>query len=400
MKSWFYNKVYNTTCLLFASVFDEMEVVDFDANGHAVGRIPVPIKMTYKEKVVSAIIGGNNVDPYVLRDNENVLPMISIQWTGTRLDKERMKGQREKRNIYIEYIAGNGRPQQKQHMDMQTVPRIMTFEVVVWAKYMDHLAQIAENIDSFIHPEMYLEHYEKGIGIARKLKVTLTNQSQNFNPDVGETDIRSKFLTMAYSFDVECNLYKPELPVGEPIKRVTVRTSATNSNNNFNAGDANVNLAEQIVAETADNTVETSGSSGMGCFYDYDSEIVSHIKKYSDPEHTQIKDQYQNIVTCQTPVDLISPIVTPYPEVVYGELPLTTDTDLVTITDPRIINAPIYVPSVCINAKTVVPTFTVLGYENVIDGSFQVRLSGIPNSNDFTLIWNVTQRYNLNQNDV
>jgi len=397
MKNYYYGHVYHTTTLLFASIFDEMEVWDYDADGHATGRIPVPVKLTYKEKVISMLLKGNAQNPNVMRDNENILPMISIQWTNTALDTERMRGMREKRYVYLEYANdGSGRAQQKQHMDMQTVPYKLTFEVTAWAKYLDHLVQIAENIDTFIHPEMYLEYYEKGIGVGRKIRVVKSSESMNLNPDLPDNELRSKFVTWKYTFEVECNLYKPELPVGVPIKRVVIRHSAVTTKN----GVAGIDTAEQTVTQTVDS--ESSATSGAsGCFYDYDANIVDYIRKFSDVEQSQIASQYSPLIDCQTsPRDIVAPAVTPVPILAFGEVPLSAGVDTVMVSSPLILDSPEYVPSVNINAKSSIPTFSVEGIYNIQPGSFVVKFTSAPADNSFSLMWNAVQKYNSNESDV
>lgn len=395
MKNYFYNHTYYTISMLFASIFDEMEVWNYDADGKAVGKVNVPVRLTYKEKVIDSLLKANNKDPYRLQDNENVLPLISIQWKGAKVDKERMTGMREKRHVYLEYEQnGTNRPFQRQHMDMQTVPYILTYEVNLWAKYLDHICQLSENINTFIHPEIYLEHYEKGLGIGRKIKVVKTNEAFNFNPEIPENELRSKFVTWSYTFDVECNLYKPELPIGQPIKTITVRT-ATNGNT--------TNLAEQVVVQTQDiNSPQTSGTSGVsGCFYDYDANLVNYIKKYSDEEQSQILDQYNQLNTCNTtPPDLIPPKITPIPSYANGEVNLNNIDTEITILDPNIIHSPEYVPNALINYKINPPNFFIREIRNTVNGSFQIILSEPPIDDSYSIVWNIYQKYNSNKDDV
>lgn len=400
MKNWLYNHTIHTHVLLFASIFDEMEVWDFDANGHATGRVPVPVKLAYKEKVIQMLMNQNTNNPYRLRDNENVLPLISIQWKGMQLDTERMRGMREKRRVYLEYenVGGTSRPIEKQHIDMQTVPYKLNFEVIVWAKYMDHLVQIIENIDTFIHPEIYLEFYEKGLGIGRKSLVTKVSENAGFNPDIPDNEFRSKFLTWAYNFDVELNLYKPEEPVGLPIKRVVTRFSAVTQNTNKTS--SGVEFAEQTVSQTADvSGAQTSGTSGY-CFYDYDATLVNYIRKYSDPELSQMPLEYEPYWNCQIPATPITPpAVTPVPVLAFGEVP-TGLSDLVTITSDTLQNSPLYIPQAIINTKQGPAPFTIVNFENVVPGSFQVRLSSIPPDDTYSIVWYAYQKYNSDPNSV
>jgi hypothetical protein len=375
-----------------------MEVFDFDENGKATGRVPVPVKLTYKEKVIQMLMNNNTSNPYLMRDNENVLPLISIQWKSMGLDKERMRGIREKRKIYVEYLQqpGTSKPLEKQHLDMQTIPYKLSFDVIVWAKYMDHLVQIIENIDSFIHPEIYLEMYEKGIGIGRKIRVVKTAESAQFNPDIPEKEFRSKFLTYSFNFDVECNLYKPEEPVADPIKKVTVRYSAVTE-----PRTPGVDLGEQTVSQTVDSdSAQTSATSGY-CFYDYDADIVNYIKKFSDPEHSQIANQYEPFWNCQvSKQDIMPPTSTPPPPLAYGEVKLDGTTDIITITSTTLQNAPEYIPQAIINTKQGTAPFTITNFENIQPGQFQVRLSAIPPDTSYSVVWYAYQKYNSNPDDV
>jgi hypothetical protein len=379
--------------MLFASIFDEMEVWDFDADGHAVGRIKVPVKLTNKEKVVSQILNNNYQNPNVARDNENVLPMISIGWKGFSPDLERMRGIREKRKIYLEYDnTGTGnRPIEKQHIDMQTIPYKLEFEVILWGKYLDHLVQLVENIDAFIHPEIYLELYEKGLGIGRKVKVVKVSETPQFNPELSETEVRSKFLTWTYTFEMECNLYKPEQPVGKPIKRIINRFSAVTQTQRTQG----IDLAEQTVTQTVDSPIaQTPGSSGY-CFYDLDSEIVNYTRRFSDEEYSQIRNQYEPLINCQiSRQDIMAPYIAPVPPIDYGEILLDGTSDVITIESALLNNAPQYIPqAVILNKNGATPTVFITNYENIQDGSFQVRLSGIPPANGYYLAWYVYQKY-------
>ena len=128
----------------------------YDVDGNAIGNKKIPVYLTPKEKVVAALQKGNwDTNGSIVV--ENYLPSISIAWTNIDLDRDRLRGQRNTRRLYIEYESdpdGDGvcDPDcvtEKVHTDIKEVPYKLTYEVNIWAKYMDDMAQILENILPF-----------------------------------------------------------------------------------------------------------------------------------------------------------------------------------------------------------------------------------------------------------
>jgi hypothetical protein len=83
-----------------------------------------------------------------------------------------------------------------------------------------------------------------------------------------------------------------------------------------------------------------------------------------------------------------------------GEIAITNTSDLVTVTSPLLQDAPDYEPRANINAKNILPNFSIVGFENIQPGSFQIRLSAIPSDNSFSIVWNAFQKYNSDPDDV
>jgi hypothetical protein len=232
--NYFYNKVIWTHVAAFADIFNEMSVVNYDRDGKAIGWKPVPVTLAPKEKVVAELIADPSTPD---KTPPNFLPRISIVWNGITRNVERQRGQLEKRRITVDYTDLEN-PQAI--MDIQTVPYDMNFELTIWTKYMDDMAQILENILPFFNPEAPVSLYERGIGIERQVKVSLESVAPNFVVELADPDRR--VLQCNLGFKMECNFYKPQLPIGKPIKRVTMRMGADVSKRN--PVDPNIEGAE------------------------------------------------------------------------------------------------------------------------------------------------------------
>lgn len=245
----------------FADIFNDMQVYVYDVDGSVVGEKSIPVYLAPKEKVVAALQKGNwDTDGSIVF--ENYLPSISIVWNGISLDRERMRGQRDSRRLYVELDCEED-PCSTEiiHTDFQTVPYKLNFEVTLWAKYMDDMAQMLENILPFFHPEAYTSFYEKGIQSERKVKIELESTNLNFVYELNQPDRR--VLQSNLNFNMECNFYKPENPITKPIKRLYVDI-------------ADVQSPTSAYGDTV--MIEASGG---GCFIDIDSDLRWFIKQFN-----------------------------------------------------------------------------------------------------------------------
>lgn len=237
MSDHFYFRTIWEHVTAFSEMFNNISVYVYDKDkysptyGKIKGRKIVPIILAPKEKVVSvlnALVGSEK--PEV----DNVLPKMSISWSGISFDAERQRGRNQKRDLFVEYTNVEAlnllddpqsitKPKDNldirvKHYDIQTVPWKLEFELVIWSKYMDDGVQILENILPFFSPDRQIVISERGIGIEREAKVTLNSVSNNFAYDLNEPDRR--ILQWTLSFTCECSLYKPIYFEKEILKAV------------------------------------------------------------------------------------------------------------------------------------------------------------------------------------
>ena len=294
MRNYLYLKTIWSAVAAMGDVFDDMSVLVYDSQGKAVGYKKVPVTLGPKEKVVAALIaeqGGTSVFPA-----DNYLPRISIAWNGFTRDQERQRGNHERRRLFVDLDDGCERIRS----DLQTVPWKMDFEVTLWTKYMDDMAQLLENILPFFNPDAPISFIERGVGLERQAQLTLESVATNFQTDLQNTERR--FLQANLTFSMEINFYRPEEPIGKPIKRVTVRmgqdstVQTRNMDGSWNAGATPTSEGETI------NTAALPCISGDESILDNDRRIWSVITDFDEELGIYMADRYRNLVETIRPI--------------------------------------------------------------------------------------------------
>jgi hypothetical protein len=210
-KSLIYYRTIWTHITAFADLFNDFKLHIYDKDeksptyGEIIGYKNVNVYLAPKEKVISALLNANSKTEK--GEVDNILPKISIAWQGIQLVPERLRGQKQKRHLFVEFIDTSSGQQRIKHWDYQTVPYSLEFEVVIWTKYMDDAVQLLENILPFFAPEMHVSIKERGIGTERKCMVRLNSITPNLVSELNEPDKRVVQYTLGFS--LECNLYKP-----------------------------------------------------------------------------------------------------------------------------------------------------------------------------------------------
>jgi hypothetical protein len=206
----YYYRTIWSHIVAFSELFEDIKlhIYEKDKNspnyGEIIGYKKVPVILSPKEKVISALTVQQGKER---AEVDNTLPKISVAWNGISWVPERMRGQLQKRNLFVEYLdTSNGQTRVK-NFDFQTVPYSLEMEVVLWTKYMDDGVQILENLLPFFAPELYISLKERGVEIERKCMVRLNSITPNFVSELNEPDRR--LLQWNLSFTMECNLYKP-----------------------------------------------------------------------------------------------------------------------------------------------------------------------------------------------
>lgn len=386
-EKFYYNKAIWTHIAAFADIFNDMQVYTYDADGKAGPSRRVPVYLAPKEKIVAALMKGNWDGKQVGASIENYLPSISVIWSGIALDTERMKGQRDKRRLYVEYSDQDedGCDEKYVHTDIQTVPYKLNFEVTLWAKYMDDLAQLLENILPFFHPEAYVSLYEKGVGSERKCKITKESESLNFVYELNQPDRR--VLQATITFNMEMNFYKPENPIARPIQRMYL------------------NIGEPLPFDKAqgESIVIDASTSGGACFVDIEESLRSFIKEFKAEDQFYVGQYYDEVngLPIQPNTTVAPHLTEPIIDAMLGRDPTYGEKDLfgVTQTIPsNIVSDTITVTDSKIRATSIVSAYVVTpngfppltaSVTNVSNGSCTIQLSSVPTSPNYKVVWRV-----------
>lgn len=269
MKSYFYPQSTYTSIIAFSELFNDLTVRVFNEKNEIVGIKPVPVILSPKEKIAAILSTTpiNDVDPQV----DNYLPKISINMGGMQLDTARIRGKFEKRLLNIEYDLDTNR--RSMQMDVQSIPYILNFEVIVWTKYLTDGMQLVEYLTSNFVPEAYVSFKERNFGLEHKSKVTLNSISPNFVYELGETERR--VITWTLNFDMETVIFKP-MEIAKEILCSTIYIEGVPCKRTQFPGDKVVSY------EPVKNNYESINTSTTktGLYHMDASESYDHMIKY------------------------------------------------------------------------------------------------------------------------
>ena len=252
MKNHFYNHTIWKHVAAFADIFDSMEVYVYDdARKNVVGRKNVPVILAPKEKVVSVL---SVIDGTPKPEIDNVLPKISIIWTGINWDSNRQTGIKEKRKLAVEFDDDTGQRKQA-YVDRQTVPFLFDMQVTLWTAYMDEGVQLLENILPFFAPDLHITVYERTTGQARKSKVELQSVTPNFVYELNEPDRR--IIQFDLNFTMEVNLYTP-IVFEKQIEKAYISVVAVDANSpTENDGDMIYTTTNGVSGQINDDNISS-----------------------------------------------------------------------------------------------------------------------------------------------
>jgi hypothetical protein len=132
---------------------------------------------------------------------------------------------------------------------------------------------------------------ERGLGIERQVKVTLENISPNFVVELSDPDKR--VLQCNLAFRMECNFYKPQLPIGKPIKRITTRLGVDISGRNS---------PRPVVKGDTISVFSLPDISGSGSYLDMDKKIWSYVEEFDQNTSEYMGWEYHDDISPENPV--------------------------------------------------------------------------------------------------
>ena len=171
---------------------------------------PVPIIWGTQEKAVIYAFGEQfaaNPDRQETGLVDRIrLPMIALTGKDINLDENRYiyHGARRRGGTAGKGFYGQEkRPYDVVYRFSKGVPINMDFTLTIWAKYYEHLMQMAEQIFQKFSPIAYI----KAEGIPWETPVKMTGSSNNVNDDIGDRQVR--ILKYVFNLTAESHITQP-----------------------------------------------------------------------------------------------------------------------------------------------------------------------------------------------
>ena len=197
------------TTMAFSQLFRDMYVYNYDdTTGKPLIRIPVNVGLDTKESIYTYLkMGGSHKK---IDQKDTLLPRIGIQISSMTPDMSRQSGKGQTRTLY-KSLSNNdqigNRMVDKLKKDIQPVPLNITYTVSIWCKYIDHWAQIQENILPFFDPYCTVGVRERDLGIEREIPVKLESVTPNMSFEVGNNS-NQRLIRSEMEFTCETVIYK------------------------------------------------------------------------------------------------------------------------------------------------------------------------------------------------
>lgn len=192
MKNYVYFHTLRDTLIQFLDQFNNITVKRYDETGTVIKTIgKVPLRVGPKSKIWNFL---------EQRDFDVVLPTISVHISGITFDAERHAGATTSQIINPDYGGGLYTKVER------PTPYNVSYKMTLWAKYIEDMNQILENILPFFTPYTFITITGPSSGDFLNLKCALENASQTTGEDYGVEERR--VLTWDLEFVVSTWLYK------------------------------------------------------------------------------------------------------------------------------------------------------------------------------------------------
>lgn len=194
----FYHRLTKKYVTIFGNIFNNISVINFEnTNNTEIERIKVPIIYSPKEKWVTRL----NSDGPLAKQIQVALPRMGFEITGMRYAQDR------KQITTIKHGYSNTSTQfASQYMG---VPWDIDFELSIYARHLDHLYQIIEQIVPYFTPDytVSLVTLIPAMGLSRDLPVTLGGLNIDIQYEGGQDEVRYAMATL--DFTMQAHYFGP-----------------------------------------------------------------------------------------------------------------------------------------------------------------------------------------------
>lgn len=181
----------------FGTLFNDIWVAKYDANGAEVERFKVPLAYGPKQKFITRL---EQETPELIRNFEMYRPRMGYEMTGISYDSARKLTTTRKS---VSYAPTEG----SMFTRFERVPYNLTFQLHIVTKNTDEALQILEQILPYFGPDFCITFKNFPIDAQADVPISIGNVSFTENYE-GNFDDRKSF-TITISFVAKINLYGP-----------------------------------------------------------------------------------------------------------------------------------------------------------------------------------------------
>lgn len=211
MIKYYYPRTIRAITIALLDMFNDIQVVKYDANNVPISEktVPVtfgPVEKYHHDRTENHYFDENNVEHnqrYYLQ-----IPRIALVPNGVVYDPERATGVNEWRYWYQKTLELSESEIDEVFSDYQPTPYNYSFTVYIKNDSMDYMSQILENILPYFNPTLMLRVKEFSfLNVERDLPVTLEGVGYDFIDD--ETAPDTRFVNATLNITVKGYMYRP-----------------------------------------------------------------------------------------------------------------------------------------------------------------------------------------------
>lgn len=197
MLEYFRHQIIKTVVAGFGTLFNDIWVAKYDANGNEVERYKVPLAYGPKQKFITRL---EQDSPELIRNFEMYRPRMGYELTAIVYDSSR-KLMTTRKNVASSVETGT------MYTRFERVPYNLTFQLHIVTKNTEEALQILEQILPYFGPDFCITFKNFPIDMQADVPVSIGNVAFTENYE-GNFEERKSF-TISISFVAKTNLYGP-----------------------------------------------------------------------------------------------------------------------------------------------------------------------------------------------
>jgi hypothetical protein len=186
----YYNKVIRKIVVGFGNLFNDIDLVRYDASDNEVQRQKVPIFYGPRERYVMRLEGDPNLD----RKTQLTLPLMSFEMTGLEYDSSRKQVTNSKN-------FARGSTNSSVLAQYNPVPYNFDFSLSIYVRNVEDGTQIIEHILPFFTPDYTIKiNMIPEMGIVKEIPIVLKDTKYEVDYEGGfEGDVRKIIWTLNFT---------------------------------------------------------------------------------------------------------------------------------------------------------------------------------------------------------